>query len=75
MNFEIMVLPGDGIGPEVVGEALRVLREVGKIYGHVFISPKILLAEHPLIVMVVHFVVRAMGPAPAELPLRQRSPR
>jgi 3-isopropylmalate dehydrogenase len=36
VKFEIMVLPGDGIGPEVVGEALRVLREVGKAYGHVF---------------------------------------
>ena len=26
MNFNITLLPGDGIGPEVVGEAVRVLR-------------------------------------------------
>ena len=25
MNFNITLLPGDGIGPEVVGEAVRVL--------------------------------------------------
>ena len=29
MNYKITVLPGDGIGPEVVGEALKVLDKVG----------------------------------------------
>ena len=28
-KYEIAVLPGDGIGPDVVDEALKVLAEVG----------------------------------------------
>lgn len=34
--FKIAVLPGDGIGPEVVAEAVKVLRQVGVVYGHSF---------------------------------------
>lgn len=36
MNFSITVLPGDGIGPEVIGEAVKVLDSVGKKFGHTF---------------------------------------
>ncbi len=36
MNSSIMVLPGDGIGPEVTEAAVRVLREVGQRSGHTF---------------------------------------
>jgi len=36
MNFNITLLPGDGIGPEVVGEAVRVLDAVIKKYNHAF---------------------------------------
>jgi len=36
LNYNIAVVPGDGIGPEVVGEAIRVLDAVGKKYGHTF---------------------------------------
>ncbi len=36
MNALIAVLPGDGIGPEVVVQALRVLRAVASRYGHEF---------------------------------------
>jgi len=36
MQAKICVLPGDGIGPEVVAEATRVLLEVGKRFGHEF---------------------------------------
>lgn len=36
MNAKIVLLPGDGIGPEVIGEAVKVLRSVGKIYKHKF---------------------------------------
>jgi 3-isopropylmalate dehydrogenase len=32
--FRIAVLPGDGIGPEVVAEAEKVLRAVGERFGH-----------------------------------------
>ncbi|MCM3901118.1 MAG: 3-isopropylmalate dehydrogenase [Pyrinomonadaceae bacterium] len=34
--MKITVLPGDGIGPEVTAEAVRVLRVVGAIHGHNF---------------------------------------
>jgi 3-isopropylmalate dehydrogenase len=36
MNLKITVLPGDGIGPEVTAEAVRVLRAVGDLHGHHF---------------------------------------
>ena len=34
MKADIVVLPGDGIGPEVTAEAVKVLRAVGERYGH-----------------------------------------
>ena len=36
MEKKIAVLPGDGIGEEVMAEAIRVLRAVGEKFGHVF---------------------------------------
>jgi len=36
VNAQIVVLPGDGIGPEVTAEALRVLSAVARKGGHVF---------------------------------------
>jgi 3-isopropylmalate dehydrogenase len=36
VNFNLIVLPGDGVGPEVTDEAVKVLRAVGKRYGHSF---------------------------------------
>ena len=36
MNYKIALVPGDGIGPEVVAEAVKVLDAVGKKYGHQF---------------------------------------
>lgn len=36
MRFDIAVLPGDGIGPEVMAEAVKVLEAVGKRFGHQF---------------------------------------
>lgn len=35
-TFKIAVVSGDGIGPEVTREALRVLDKVGEIYSHTF---------------------------------------
>ena len=34
MKLKILVLPGDGIGPEVTREALRVLEHVASKWGH-----------------------------------------
>jgi 3-isopropylmalate dehydrogenase len=36
MNFHIVVLPGDGIGPEIIGETQKVLNRIGEIFGHKF---------------------------------------
>ena len=36
MNKKITVLPGDGIGPEIVNEAIKVLNKVADKYGHSF---------------------------------------
>jgi 3-isopropylmalate dehydrogenase len=36
LNFNITLLPGDGIGPEVVGEAVRVLEKIASQYNHTF---------------------------------------
>lgn len=37
MKKTIAVVPGDGIGPEIVGEALKVLKRVGEKFGHEFV--------------------------------------
>jgi 3-isopropylmalate dehydrogenase len=36
MRFKIAVLPGDGIGPEVTNEAIRILQTVANIQGYRF---------------------------------------
>ena len=36
MNAKIVLIPGDGIGPEIVGEAKKVLEHVAARYGHTF---------------------------------------
>ena len=36
MNYKIAVVPGDGIGPEVIKQTLRILDQIGASYGHSF---------------------------------------
>ena len=36
MDFNLIVLPGDGVGPEVIDETVKVLQAIGKKYGHRF---------------------------------------
>jgi len=36
MKFNIVVLPGDGIGPEITNQAVNVLNKVAEVYGHEF---------------------------------------
>ena len=36
MKFSLVVLPGDGVGPEVVAEGVKVLQAIGRKYGHAF---------------------------------------
>ena len=43
MDCKITLIPGDGIGPEIVEEAKKVLDSVGVKYGHKFDYTKILM--------------------------------
>ena len=36
MNYTVTVLPGDGIGPEVIGETIKVFESISSRYGHQF---------------------------------------
>ncbi len=43
MNYNIAVIPGDGIGPEIITEAKKVLDKVGTSFGHTFQYTEILM--------------------------------
>ncbi|HET7273755.1 MAG TPA: isocitrate/isopropylmalate family dehydrogenase, partial [Longimicrobiaceae bacterium] len=43
MNATILILPGDGIGPEVTAEAVRVLAAVADRWGHRWVFEEALL--------------------------------
>lgn len=36
MEFNIVTLSGDGIGPDIIREAVKVMHKVGEVYGHKF---------------------------------------
>ena len=43
MKARIVLLPGDGIGPEVIAAAVRVLEKIGQVFGHTWtLTPKII---------------------------------
>ena len=43
MDYNITLIPGDGIGPEIVREAKKVMGRVGEVYGHCFQYKEILM--------------------------------
>ena len=43
MKCNLAVIKGDGIGPEIVTEAMKVLDKVGEVYGHTFDYDQILM--------------------------------
>lgn len=43
MKAHIVTLPGDGIGPDIVREAIKVLKKVEMLYGHTFTYQEALL--------------------------------
>ncbi len=43
MEFKITCIPGDGIGPEIVSQAKKVLEKVADIYDHSFVFTDILM--------------------------------
>ena len=42
MNYQIAVIPGDGIGPDVVEQTRKVMDKVGEKFGHTFNYTKVL---------------------------------
>ena len=42
MRYQIAVIKGDGIGPEIVTEAMLVLEKVGAKFGHEFVFQEVL---------------------------------
>ena len=43
MNYKIALIRGDGIGPEVVGEAVKVMEAIGEKFGHTFTYTDVLM--------------------------------
>ena len=43
MNYKIALIHGDGIGPEIVNEAKKILDKVCQVYGHTFTYTNVLL--------------------------------
>ena len=43
MKYKIAVMSGDGIGPEIVAEAKKVLNKIGEVYAHSFEYEELLL--------------------------------
>lgn len=43
MEYKIALIPGDGIGPEIVREAKKILDKVCQVYGHSFTYKELLL--------------------------------
>ena len=43
MELKVGIIKGDGIGPEIVEEAMKVLDKVGEVYGHTYRYKELLL--------------------------------
>lgn len=43
MNLKIGVIKGDGIGPEIVTQAVKILDKIGEVYGHTYEYEELLL--------------------------------
>ena len=43
MELNLGIIRGDGIGPEIVSEAVKVLNKVGEVYGHTYKYNELLL--------------------------------
>ncbi len=63
MNGKIVTIPGDGIGPEIVREACKVLNQVGKIYGHTFEYTEVLMGGCSIDAYGVPLTAEALGTA------------
>ena len=42
MKYNIAVVAGDGIGPDIIKETKKVLNQIGKKFGHEFVYSDVL---------------------------------
>ena len=69
MNYKIAVISGDGIGPEIVREARKVLDVTGKKYGFSFDYTDLLMGGASIDVNGVPLTVQAFtGQTPGGRP-------
>lgn len=43
MDYNVTLIPGDGIGPEIVREARKVMDQAGRVFGHSFHYTEVLM--------------------------------
>ncbi len=65
MELRITCIPGDGIGPEIVNEAKKVLNKVASVYGHEMIFEDILMGGASIDVHGVPLTDEAVAKAKA----------
>ena len=65
MNYNISLIPGDGIGPEIVAEAKKALDKVCEKYGHSFSYSEVLLGGASIDVHGVPLTDEAIATAKA----------
>ena len=65
MNYNISLIPGDGIGPEIVAEAKKVLDKICEIYGLTFSYSEVLLGGASIDVHGVPLTDEAIATAKA----------
>ncbi len=65
MKLNITCIPGDGIGPEIVAEAKKVLNKVAEVYGHEIIYKDILMGGASIDVHGVPLTDEAIADAKA----------
>ena len=65
MELQITCIPGDGIGPEIIAEAKKVLEKTGEVYGHKMIFEDILMGGASIDVHGVPLTEEAVARAKA----------
>lgn len=65
MNYNIALIHGDGIGPEIVDEAKKIIDKVCQVYGHTFTYKNVLLGGASIDVHGVPLTEEAIADAKA----------
>lgn len=65
MELHITCIPGDGIGPEIIAEAKKVLEKTAQVYGHEMIFEDILMGGASIDVHGVPLTEEAVAKAKA----------